>query len=516
MVPSWLFFPVIRVKIREIMNQRGSGILLHISSLPSPFGIGDLGPGAYKFVDFLAGAKQHYWQILPLNPTDLDHGNSPYHSSSAFAGNPLFISPELMVRDGLLTRDDLEPAPKFRDDKVDYEALVPYKTGLFHRSYQRFKNQQDQGEYRDFCQENAHWLDDFALFSALKPHFQGKVWSEWPDDWRERKPAALEEAERELHERVQQGKFHQYIFFRQWQDLKKYCVEKGVHILGDIPIYVIHDSADVWVHPELFNLDAKKRPITVAGVPPDYFSETGQLWGNPVYRWDVLKERGYDWWLQRIRTNLKRFDTIRIDHFRGFVGYWEVPAKEKTAVNGKWVQAPAEDFFRVMLEKIPHASIIAEDLGTITPDVIEIMERFQFPGMKVLLFAFGDDSATNPYTSHNHVKNCLVYTGTHDNNTVRGWFEGEATGADKTRLFNYLGREVTGEEVHRDLIRLAMMSVADRVIFPMQDILGLGEESRMNRPATTEGNWQWRFQSNQLTPSQVRELLELTEIYGRA
>ncbi|MFH1487433.1 MAG: 4-alpha-glucanotransferase [Pseudomonadota bacterium] len=497
------------------MMKRGSGVLMHVTSLPSPFGIGDLGPGAYDFVNFLAEARQGYWQILPLNPTERIHGNSPYHSSSAFAGNPLLISPELLARDGFLAREEMESPPAFPAGKADYDAAVPYKDALLQKAYERFQNQ-DQRDYEAFCAENQSWLDDFALFSVLKCRFQAKIWSEWPEALRDREPEALQRAAEEHHEALRRQKFTQYLFFRQWNSLKTYCAEKGVRILGDIPIYVVYDSVDVWMHPEFFHLDQEKRPLTVAGVPPDYFSETGQLWGNPVYRWDALKERGYDWWIRRIGHNLRLFDYIRVDHFRGFVGYWEVPAEEKTAVNGKWVPAPADDFFSVILGKFPNAPIIAEDLGIITPDVTEIMERFQFPGMKVLLFAFGDDPATNPYAPHNHVKNCLAYTGTHDNNTARGWFENEAGPDEKRRLFSYLGREVGAEEIHWALIRLAMMSIAALVVVPMQDLLGLGTEARMNRPATTTGNWKWRLEPHLLMSYPIHKILEVTDIYGRA
>ena len=498
------------------MKIRGCGTLLHITSLPSAYGIGDLGPWAYKFADFLAEAKQSFWQILPLNYTDRGHGNSPYHSTSAFACNPLLISPEMLVRDELLAEPDLIPSPNFPKERVDYESVIAYKEKLLHLACERYKSKKEILEYEQFCFQNACWLDDFALFMALKSHFKGQVWSEWPEDIRDRQLEALQTAKKEFHDQVEKHKFLQYLFFKQWMPLKRYCNEKGLRIIGDIPIYVVYDSADIWTHPELVKLDNKKKPYAVAGVPPDYFSETGQLWGNPVYRWEVLKERKYDWWVERIKYNLKLFDLVRVDHFRGFVAYWEVPATEKNAINGKWVKAPAEDFFNVILNEIPRASIIAEDLGIITPDVKEIMHSFKFPGMKVLLFAFGDDLSTNPYAPHNHERDCVVYTGTHDNNTVRGWFKGEATPEDKKRLFRYLGREVNGGEIHWELIRLAMMSVANRVIIPMQDILGLGGEARMNLPATKDGNWQWRLVPDRLTPSLAHRFLEMVETYGRA
>ena len=498
------------------MKRRGSGILLHVASLPSPFGVGDMGPGAFRFVDFLAETKQSLWQILPLNPTDPEHYSSPYHSSSAFACNPLLISPELLVQDGLLSKGDVKSPPDFPADKVDYRAVGAYKAELLGKAYERFKEKGNQHEFERFCSENSPWLEGFALFMALKSHFGGKVWSDWPQDAREREREAVQRAKKELSEKVDKEKFLQYIFFAQWGNLKHYCNEKGIQIIGDIPIYVEHDSADVWAHPEIFKLDGEKRPSVVAGVPPDYFSETGQLWGNPVYRWDVLREQGYTWWIQRMERNLSLCDVVRIDHFRGLVAYWEVAATENTAINGKWIEAPAMDFLDHLMRKFPFLPIVAEDLGIITPDVREVMLNFDLPGMKVLLFAFGEDLPTNPYIPHNLPKNCVAYTGTHDNNTIRGWFEGDEVPEDKKRLLRYLGRDVPMEELHWELIRLLMMSAANTVIFPMQDILGLGEGARMNRPATLEGNWKWRLGTDLLRPDVVLKLREMTEIYGRA
>jgi 4-alpha-glucanotransferase len=497
------------------MNGRGSGILFHLTSLPSPFGIGDMGPWAYKFADFLSETGQRFWQFLPLNPTDPINGNSPYHSISAFAGNPLLISPEILVQEGLLVQDDLAHPPGFSDKRVDYGAAAAYKDRLFHRAYERFRARGEGQEYRAFCLENAHWLDDFALFVALKSRFNGKAWIEWPEGLRERQEGALRSAGNGLGEILERERFLQYLFSRQWTALKGYCNGKGIQLIGDIPIYVVHDSVEAWIHPECFKLDHDRRPAAVAGVPPDYFSETGQLWGNPVYRWDVLKETGYAWWIRRMAHNLRLFDYARLDHFRGFVAYWEVPAGEENAIKGKWIEAPAMDFFTRLTEHFPSLPIIAEDLGVITPDVEEIMRHFHFPGMKILLFAFGHDLPTNPYAPHNHVKHCVVYTGTHDNNTSRGWFEEEATPEVRRRLSLYVGGEVREDNVHRALIRLAMMSVANRVIFPMQDILGLGEGARMNRPARRDGNWRWRLLPEQIGPALARDLLEMTEIYGR-
>ncbi len=499
-----------------MMSRRRSGILLHLTSLPSPFGIGDMGSWAYRFVDFLAESKQSLWQILPLNPTDPIHNDSPYSSHSAFACNPLLISPELLVQDEWLLKSDLESAPEFSKTKVDYRAVHRYKKMLLDRAYQRFKSKNHPSEYEKFCFEQTSWLNDFALFKALKIEFSGQVWSDWPPDLRDRQAEALSAAQRELSSHVEREKFCQYIFFRQWNTLKNYYYGRGIQIVGDLPIYVDHDSSDVWVHPELFKLDERQKPYAVAGVPPDYFSETGQRWGNPIYRWDVLKENGFDWWVERIAHNLRLFDFVRIDHFRGLVAYWEIPATEKTAINGRWIEAPALDFFTQLLKNFPGLPVIAEDLGIITPDVQERMDHFQFPGMKVMLFAFGPDLPTNPYVPHNFSRKCVAYTGTHDNNTVKGWFEKEAAPDERKRLFCYLGRQVPKEELPQELIRLLMMSVANTVIFPMQDILGLGEEARMNHPSTREGNWEWRLSPDLLTPAVAERLREMTEIYGRS
>lgn len=497
------------------MKTRGSGLLVHITSLPSGFGIGDLGPEAYRFVDFLAETKQRYWQILPLNPTDLEHGCSPYHSISAFAFNGLLISPEVLLKEGWIVEEDLATAPSFSNKLVDYQKISIFKGILLNKAYERFERSPVKSGYEEFCSSHSYWLDDFALFAALKTHMDGKPWSDWPKDLRDRDASAVERIRKELWPTIERERFIQYLFFRQWAALKRYCDLKRIKFIGDMPIYVVYDSADVWLHPGLFNLDDEKRPITVAGVPPDYFSETGQLWGNPVYRWEVHKETGFDWWIKRLRHNLELFDFVRVDHFRGFIGYWEVPAGEEDAVKGSWVKAPGEEFLSTVKRIIPDAAIIAEDLGVITPDVTEIMDRFGFPGMKLLIFAFGDDLPTHPYAPHNVVQNCIVYTGTHDNNTIRGWFENEAPPDVKERFFSYIGRKVPAEEISVAFVRLAMMTVADTVIFPIQDVLGLGEEARMNRPATRDGNWEWRLDAKLLNSEASWILREMTELYGR-
>ncbi|HSE83249.1 MAG TPA: 4-alpha-glucanotransferase [Thermodesulfobacteriota bacterium] len=499
------------------MNRRGNGILLHITSLPSRYGIGDLGPGAYKFADFLSETGQSFWQILPLNPTDIGRANSPYSSPSAFAGNPLLISPELLAEDGFLPKSDVKGSC-FRDNRVDYKAVTKYKWRLFSTVYKNFKENGERNfEFEKFCDDNSHWLDDYALYIALKERFNGAEWGRWPSDIKNRKEKKLQDLKEENMDRVRMEKFLQYLFFKQWFSLKDYCKTKRIQIIGDIPIYVSYDSSDVWKDPEVFKLDKEKNPAFVSGVPPDYFSETGQLWGTPVFNWDFLKKTQYSWWVRRMEHNLKLFDIIRLDHFRGLVAYWEVPAGEKTAINGKWVEVPTEDFFNTLLKHFPYLPLIAEDLGVITPDVREIIGKFGFPGMRLLVFGFaGGDWAVDSYLPHNHVRNCVVYTGTHDNDTVKGWFKKEVTPEDRERLTKYIGRRAQANDIHLELIRLAMMSVANISIFPMQDILGLGEEARMNLPGTTNGNWEWRLLPNQITPSLKKTLLEMTGLYGRA
>jgi len=451
-----------------------------------------------------------------LGPTDPVFGNTPYDSRSAFAGNPLLISPDMLLKDELLSPQDLSDLPHFPKKQVDYLLVIDNKRKLLDRAYATFQSvgkTSQSCDYLRFCKENT-WLDDFALFSAIKSHLQGEPWNRWPEPLRDRQPEALQEMKHLLGDEIEKQTFIQYIFFKQWFSLKEYCHRKGVRIIGDMPIYVNYDSPEVWTRPEIFKLDAEKNPISVAGVPPDYFSATGQLWGNPVYRWDVLKNERYAWWVRRMEHNLKLFDLIRIDHFRGLVSYWEVMASQKTAVEGEWIKVPTEDFLNTLFRRFPNLPVIAEDLGLITPDVREIISRFKLPGMRLLLFAFGEGMPTNPYILHNHTKNCVVYTGTHDNNTARGWFEKEAAPEDKMRLFKYLGREVSAEEVSHELIRLAMMSVANTVILPMQDVLGLGEETRMNRPGRTEGNYEWRMHPEQL--KETEWLGEMAKIYNRA
>ena len=498
------------------MRKRTSGILLHITSLPSKYGIGDFGPEAYKFVDILSRARQSYWQVLPLSSISPREPHSPYDGLSAFAGNTLLISPDLLYREGLLSKKDIQDRPAFSEISVDYRLVNSYKKKLLKIAYERFKDIPKEDDYELFCLENKSWLENYATFIALNRHFRYRLWNSWPAEFRDRKKQAVSYINANLKDAINGEKFLQYVFFKQWFSLKHYCNERGIEIIGDIPIYVSYNSADVWAYPEIFKLTKTKKPRVVGGVPPDYFSQTGQLWGNPIYNWHRLKNRRYSWWIERIKHNLAVFDIVRIDHFRGLVAYWQVPASHKTAVKGKWVQGPKEDFLNKLFKDVPSTRVIVEDLGYITPDVSELIKKFQLPCMRVLLFAFDGNLAANPHCLYNHVKNSVIYTGTHDNNTVRGWFEKEAETEQKKKLFDYLGHKVSAGQVHWEFIRMAMNSVSNMVIIPIQDVLGLGEHARMNRPATIHGNWSWRLGHKQIRSSIISKLAKLTEIYGRA
>ncbi|MGA1790488.1 MAG: 4-alpha-glucanotransferase [bacterium] len=495
------------------MSKRSCGILLHISSLPSSYGIGDLGPEAYRFADFLSRTKQSLWQILPLNGTLAAGNNSPYHSMSAFAGNPLLISPDKLVEDGLLTKENLEPVPDFPIGRVNYSLVASYKDKILNRAFERHEK---TDEYHKFCLENKEWLEDFSLFKTLKSRFSNRVWSEWPKEIRDRNKDALRKLSKELSQEMEKEKFLQYLFYQQWFLLKQYCNQKGIRIFGDMAIYTEHDSVDVWKNTHLFKLDKNRNPAFVSGVPPDYFSKTGQLWGHPVYNWQAVKRDGFDWWIKRVAQNLRLYDLVRIDHFRGLVAYWEVKAGESTAIHGEWINAMPKDLLSRLKEYFPEFPVIAEDLGIITPDVTQVMNEFGIPGMRVLLFAFGEDNPGHPYLPENFVPKCIVYTGTHDTNTARGWFEKEASDEDKERLFRYLGKNISSKEVAWELIRLAMDSVAETAVIPMQDILGLGEKARMNRPALSNGNWLWRLRPGEIGNSLTEKWLKITESSHRA
>jgi 4-alpha-glucanotransferase len=493
------------------MFKRSSGILLHLSSLPSIGGIGDFGPAAYDFVDFLKNAKQRYWQILPLNPTDLVYGNGPYSSLSAFALNTLFISLELLVKDGFLTKEELDDLTTSKwEDRVDYFQVIEAKSILLEQAFERFeKTKVEEHQFVEFCKEHNFWLDAYADFMVAKKCFRSMIWSDWPQDLRSAQPQRLSALRSEFARDIVRIKFFQYLAFKQWFLLRGYCQSRGVEIVGDIPIYVNEDSADVWSNSRVFKLDENLKPVFVAGVPPDYFSKTGQRWGNPVYDWQYNKATNYQWWTQRIKHNLHLFDVIRIDHFRGLMEYWEIPAAEKTAINGRWVPGPGEDFLSHLRVVYPDLPIIAEDLGLITPDVGIAMKKFDLPGMKILLFAFGED-LTHIYLPENFTEPCVVYTGTHDNNTTRGWFRRDATAQEQEFLVRYTHKNITEDNVAGELIRVALKSPAVIAIIPMQDILNLDENSRMNTPGTVLGNWEWRLQKEDLTQALADQLAQIT------
>jgi 4-alpha-glucanotransferase len=503
---------------------RSSGILLHPTSLPGRFGVGDLGPEAYRFADFLTAAGQSLWQVLPLGPTG--YGDSPYACFSAFAGNTLLISPERLADDHLIERDDLSAVPDFSDDeRVDFDRAHDLKERLLLKAFARFKRTTDTGlrsAFLTFCERYASWLDDYALFRALKDRNGGVAWNEWDAQLVRRDAAALRRAREELHDEIEAQKFYQFLFFKQWFALKDYCNERGLKLIGDIPIFVAHDSADVWTNPDEFKLDERGAPLVVAGVPPDYFSATGQLWGNPLYNWEKMRAEGFRWWIARVEATLQTVDIVRIDHFRGFAACWEIPGGDKTAERGRWVEAPGRELFAVIRQALGELPIIAEDLGVITPDVEALRDDFGFPGMRILQFAFGGDPS-NQDLPHNYHRNVAVYTGTHDNDTTVGWYESEA-GAGSTRDAAQVARErefclkylhTDGRELHWDFIRTVFASVAGTAIVPLQDVLGLGTRARMNLPNSTSGNWAWRYKKGALTRALGERLKELAELYGR-
>jgi 4-alpha-glucanotransferase len=492
---------------------RASGILLHLTSLPGRFGIGNLGESAYRFVDFLAEGGQRYWQIMPLGPTS--YGDSPYQALSAFAGNPLLIDLERLVGEGCLAPWDFDGAPVFPDHQVDYGQVIPFKGRLLRLAFENFKSNASgplEGEFAGFIAANRSWLDDYALYAALKEHHGGASWNTWEDGAGTRQPAALERWRVALHDRIQFHQFVQFLFDRQWQSLKTYANERGIRIMGDVPIFVAYDSADAWAHAGLFHMDAEGKPTLVAGVPPDYFSPTGQLWGNPLYDWAAIARDGYSWWIARLERAFQLADLVRLDHFRGFESCWAVPAGEETAVHGEWLKGPGRALFQAVERALAPARFIAEDLGLITPEVEELRRACAFPGMKVLQFAFSGEPA-NPYLPHNYERGCVAYTGTHDNDTTLGWYQALGD-KERSAVRRYLGGPC--DELNWDLIRLALMSVADTAIIPLQDVLGLASESRMNTPGRAGGNWSWRYTHGALTADLASRLKELAETYGRA
>ena len=506
-----------------MQRPRTSGILLHPTSLPGRFGIGELGPEALRFAEFLAAAGQRLWQVLPLGPTG--YGDSPYKCFSAFAGNPLLVSLDLLEAEGLLTPADLADTPAFPETEVDYGPVIDFKRSALARAFSRFREgagPEPRAAFERFSREQAAWLDDFALFMTVKAAHGGVAWTEWDREIAARRPEALERWRSEKADEVEATRFTQYLFFHQWAELRRHCHARHIRIMGDVPIFVAHDSAEVWAHPELFQLDETGRPTVVAGVPPDYFSATGQLWGNPIYRWDEMARTGYAWWIERMRSTLSVVDLIRLDHFRGFEAYWEIPASAPTAATGQWVKGPGAALFDALHSALGTLPIVAENLGVITPEVEALRERYGFPGMAILQFAFGGDPQSSTFIPHNHTRDRVVYTGTHDNDTVLGWWTSGIGDSTRTpeeveaeREFARRYMHSDGKEIHWDFIRTLLGSVAELAIAPLQDVLGLGSEARMNVPARPNGNWRWRFAAGALTPEIRRRLRELTETYGR-
>jgi 4-alpha-glucanotransferase len=494
-------------------STRAAGVLAHVTSLPGPCGIGDLGPDTVRFLDWAAEAGLRLWQLLPLGPAGL-HG-SPYSSPSAFAGNPLLISPQRLVHAGWLPADALGHLPPFSEGSVQFSAVESWKMELLRDSWGRFDRTTPldvRWELERFIEhpQQACWLEDWALYAALKGRFQGRPWTEWDDDLRRRRPSALRAAGRELSEEISFHRYLQFLFFRQWSAVKQEVRARGMILLGDVPFYVAPDSADIWAHQELFQLDESGRPLKVGGVPPDYFSETGQLWGNPLYRWERIAERGYEWWIERIRTNLRLVDLLRLDHFRGFASYWEVGAEEQTAVAGRWAPGPGKPLFDALRAALGDLPLIAEDLGMITPDVEKLRLELGLPGMRVLQFAFGDPASS--HLPEHHVDQCVVFTGTHDNDTLRGWFDS----LDEPRrrvVLEYL--DTSPETVAWNMIEAAYRSPANLALVPLQDLFNLGSEARMNRPGVAEGNWNWRARAAEFNLELASRLRSLAESTGR-
>jgi 4-alpha-glucanotransferase len=495
-----------------MIKERASGILLHPTSLAGKYGIGSLGKAAYEFVDWLKEAGQRYWQILPLGPTG--YGDSPYQCFSSKAGNPYLIDLDKLVENGWLEADDLPVSASLGTTKIDYGKVIESKLELLRKAEVNFRNNgsaEQKERYDQFVGLNGHWLEEYVLFMALKEKFNKKPWYEWDHDYRMHHDHALNQAREELKTQMDFHHFLQFEFFNQWMAVKEYANNNGIKIIGDIPIYVAMDSADTWGNTHLFQFDEQKNPIAVGGVPPDYFSKTGQLWGNPLFNWDVMAHDDFAWWRDRIHTSFILFDLVRIDHFRGFAGYWAVPYGEETAINGAWKDAPGKALFDSIRRHLGERAIIAEDLGVITPDVADLRDSNELPGMKILQFAF-DSKEENDFIPHSYDKNCVVYTGTHDNDTTRGWFK-EASADDKQYCLDYV--KGSARSIHWDLIRCAWASIANTALAPMQDVLGLNTSARMNFPGHASGNWQWRMKEGVLTPELAEKLKGLTKTYGR-
>ncbi len=495
-----------------VTMKRSAGVLLHPTCLPSAFGIGDLGPAAHAYLDWLDAADVAWWQVLPLHPPG--PGNSPYSATSTFAGNPLLISPALLLDDGLLVPDDLDDRPELTNEWVDFPVVIPWKRRILRRAFDRFDRQAGPlaAELARFRTSNRSWLDDYALFAALKTEHGGAPWYEWPSDLAGREPGALEAWRADHEDEIEYEVFVQVLFHRQWSALKEHAADVGIGILGDVPIFVAHDSAEVWAHPELFQMDESRNPSVVAGVPPDYFSPTGQLWGNPLYDWSRMAEDGYAWWIERLRHTLSTVDLVRLDHFRGFAAYWEVPATADVATNGRWVQGPGRRFFDAVSSALDGLPFVAEDLGDITDDVVALRDDLGLPGMAVLHFGFSDNPRSS-FIPYSHVRNRVVYTGTHDNNTTLGWFLEDASDGERRLVRSYVGSDCS--EVNWDLTRLAMGSVADLAVVPHQDLAGLGADCRMNTPAVAEGNWSFRLMPWMLGAEIRGRLAEMVETFGR-
>ena len=491
---------------------RSCGILLHPTSLPGRYGIGDLGDNAYRFVDWLQDLGQSIWQVLPLGPTS--YGDSPYQTLSAFAGNPNLISLDKLVDEGLLTESDLADTPDFPDDHVDFGWIIDFHDEKLNLAYQNFAQSDDkkrQQAFDKFTDDNQYWLDDFAVFVALKKQHDLRPWVEWETELALRDEKALAKAAETYAQEIHEEKFRQWLFYKQWYELKYYANNKGVRLFGDLPIFVAHDSADVWANQHKYYLDEEGNPTVIAGVPPDYFSPTGQRWGNPLYRWDVMKEDNYSWWLERFKAILSLVDYVRIDHFRGFEAYWEIPAEEETAINGEWIAGPGHHFFKAVKDTLGELPIIAEDLGVITEGVEKLRDDFNLPGMKVLQFAWGEP--TNPFLPHNHPINSVAYTGTHDNNTTLGWFQSEVDDGTINFMKDYLGQDIY--DPVWTMARVGMRSSAHTFIMPMQDVLGLGPEGRMNTPGQPAGNWTWRFTEEEFDHNGKEALAHITRLFQR-